>query len=433
MKTNIFIPKRINVGYQERSDTYTGKLGYIIYYDEKGKLRKETSWQNWRDDSIPSNEFENEPIKGFILNKKAGGYKYSWNTRQTYCRVFDPRGFEFEITIENLLYILEYCSCINKALDVELVYGWDGTELVLLPINSPEYEEIKDFTNKVITSNLKTKDLIIGASYLGKDNNTYIYMGKFNYYGMGYMYIDDRGNIISTKDKDNIPYRYNLHNKIYIDHCYRNIDYGKYHWFATEYECNGRKCWDYKTYKSLPKLIIECVSTEKYKYLNDVLEDVKNSVEFSPIDDSKTKLILYNHDDFMNILMQNKLNDYGRLAYKGIFSKSGFSYLLKYDKKSGLWNILFDGTSGNYILRESDLREGRNVDLHYKDFQERFNGDRKSNVSKLYARGDDGYDYDYFCKGLKDEELFTKLEPGYVITYLKNGNEHKKYRYYNIN
>ena len=106
MKTNIFIPKRINVGYQERSDTYTGKLGYIIYYDEKGKLRKETSWQNWRDDSIPSNEFENEPIKGFILNKKAGGYKYSWNTRQTYCRVFDPRGFEFEITIENLLYIL---------------------------------------------------------------------------------------------------------------------------------------------------------------------------------------------------------------------------------------------------------------------------------------------------------------------------------------
>ena len=38
MKSNIFIPKRINVGYQNRSGTYTGKLAYIIYYDEKGTL-----------------------------------------------------------------------------------------------------------------------------------------------------------------------------------------------------------------------------------------------------------------------------------------------------------------------------------------------------------------------------------------------------------
>lgn len=41
MKSNIFVPKRINVGFQERSSTYTGKLAYVIYYDEKGTLRKE--------------------------------------------------------------------------------------------------------------------------------------------------------------------------------------------------------------------------------------------------------------------------------------------------------------------------------------------------------------------------------------------------------
>ena len=38
MKSNIFIPKKINVGYQNRSDTYTGKLAYVIYYDEKGSV-----------------------------------------------------------------------------------------------------------------------------------------------------------------------------------------------------------------------------------------------------------------------------------------------------------------------------------------------------------------------------------------------------------
>ena len=46
MKSNIFIPKTINVGYQNRSGTYTGKLAYVIYYDEKGKLRKEASWRS---------------------------------------------------------------------------------------------------------------------------------------------------------------------------------------------------------------------------------------------------------------------------------------------------------------------------------------------------------------------------------------------------
>ncbi len=41
MNTNIFIPKKLKVGYQYRDDTFTGKLAYVIYYDEKNKLRKE--------------------------------------------------------------------------------------------------------------------------------------------------------------------------------------------------------------------------------------------------------------------------------------------------------------------------------------------------------------------------------------------------------
>ena len=40
MKANIFIPKKINVGFQNRDDTYTGKLAYVIYYDEKGNYEK---------------------------------------------------------------------------------------------------------------------------------------------------------------------------------------------------------------------------------------------------------------------------------------------------------------------------------------------------------------------------------------------------------
>ena len=48
MENKLFIPDRINVGLQGRRGTYTGKLAYIIYWDKKGVLRKETSWESWR-------------------------------------------------------------------------------------------------------------------------------------------------------------------------------------------------------------------------------------------------------------------------------------------------------------------------------------------------------------------------------------------------
>ena len=52
MTSNIFIPKRLKVGFNERSDTYSKKLAYVIYWDDKGKLRKQDSWEHWRDKDI---------------------------------------------------------------------------------------------------------------------------------------------------------------------------------------------------------------------------------------------------------------------------------------------------------------------------------------------------------------------------------------------
>lgn len=135
---NMYIPKKIKIGYQNRSDTYTGKLAYVIYFDDKGKLRKEQSWENWRDESIDPQEVSNDPVEGFVLNKEVGGVRSSnwfrdrygsWN-RIEKIRVYDPRDFEFEISIPNLLFILQETSSIKgKGLEGEFVYAWVGTEL----------------------------------------------------------------------------------------------------------------------------------------------------------------------------------------------------------------------------------------------------------------------------------------------------------------
>lgn len=190
MNNTIFIPKKIKVGYQKREDTYTGQLAYIIYYDEVGKLRKETSWQSWRSDKIEPNDFENAPTEGFVLNKGVGGQRESWgwNARNEYIRVYDPRNFEFEISVSNLLYILENCSSIKgKGLEGEFVYGWEGTELILMPTCSPDYKDIADYSNTVLNNNrISAKDLVIGGTYRDRKRIDWIYMGRFDYWDYGY-------------------------------------------------------------------------------------------------------------------------------------------------------------------------------------------------------------------------------------------------------
>jgi hypothetical protein len=250
MKSTIFIPKKCKVGFNKRQDTYTGKLGYVIYND--GKIwRKKTSWMNWienyisteefeaekakayerdienqlayalrnngkswkyfgnggevkdiatredviekvvgtieqypfsitkrsNDPSIVPFEFENIPMEGFVLNRKAGGGSSGWNARQTYCRVYDPRGFEVELTIPNLLYILENATSIKgKGLEGKFVYGWEGKDLVLIPESAPEYDDLVAFT-ELQALNVKKPELILGGIYLDAQNNKVTYLG----------------------------------------------------------------------------------------------------------------------------------------------------------------------------------------------------------------------------------------------------------------
>lgn len=180
MKELMNIPKLIHVGCVERKDTYTGQLAYVIYTDEKGKVRKQTSWEGWRDKSIDPQDFNNEPTEGFVLNKGVGGarHSYGWNARNEYIRVYDPRGFEFEISVANLLFILQECNAIKgKGLEGEFVYAWSGTELVLLPTTCEEYKTSTEFT-AAKSMKVTRADMVEGCEYLHKDMRRLVYIGR---------------------------------------------------------------------------------------------------------------------------------------------------------------------------------------------------------------------------------------------------------------
>mgnify|MGYP000645532202 FL=1 len=371
MKSSIFIPKTINVGYQNRSGTYTGKLAYVIYYDEKGKLRKETSWNSWRDKNIPNNEYDNVPTEGFVLNKKAGDYSTGWDHRHAYCRVYDPRGFEFEITIENLLYILENANCIKgKGLEGEFVYGWDGKDLVLMPVESPDYKEISEF-NKIVHNNecIKAKDLIIGATYLTKDNESWIYMGKFDVYNQ----------------------------------------YGAW-------ENKGKHFWFWKSsyfehYRSIPKnKFIKCVDdkcNEKYANIFDKLE---GNPEYSPYDNSKDEYKYFTLDEFKNdhadYWRRNQfISEYYIKGNKCVFDfckQNNDLYIIRKEQRlNNCWNSYIDDVEVTDIFPTTSKMVKSNR-YPYNDIEEKH------------------------MIPVSIEQIFETMKPMYIQKYLANGREYKK-------
>ena len=181
MKSNLFIPTKLKIGFQERHDTFTGKLAYVIYYDEKGKLRKETSWNQWRDDSIDVVEIDNTPTSGFTMNK--GFTRYSdWGSGRAVIRIWDPRDFEFEIALDNLVGILMHSNVSKREIDEKCVFAWNGTELVLLPCNTEEYQSSVKYTEKQAKT-FSAKTLVPGYIYIPKkEDKPVIYLGRYDRY-----------------------------------------------------------------------------------------------------------------------------------------------------------------------------------------------------------------------------------------------------------
>lgn len=304
------MPKKINVGYQNRSDTYTGKLAYVIYYDEKGVLRKEKSWNSWKDESIPNNEFDNIPTEGFVLNKHAGGVENScgWNARKSYCRVYDPRGFEFEITIENLLYILENADSIKgKGLQGEFVYAWDGKDLFLMPVESPDYKEVMNFSN-IVNNNLtiKAKDLIIGATYLTKDNEKWVYMGRYDKWDK-YCYAprDNTDIVFSTYkqlekwcEQNNIEKPYGrLGYKRQYSYTYCAGMVGKRHVF-----CNLNKTsqTSFEWLSSINKKLISVIDNKCCDNYADLFYELEGTEKYSPVDKTLKEYIPMTYEEFFD-------------------------------------------------------------------------------------------------------------------------------------
>lgn len=393
-KTNLFLPRRIKVGFQNRGDTYTGQLAYIIYFDEKNKLRKEASWDSWRDHKIEPREFDNEPMEGFVLNKKVGGTCWSWNYRQTYVRVYDPRGFEFEITVPNLLYILENTSSIKgKGLDGKFVYGWEGTDLVLIPVSSPDYEELVSLNNKRFDGKkIYAKDLKIGATYLTKEGDEVVYLCKAQSYGWGYKF-DDHGfktydAMCRYADQQDFPLREKFDSWIRkgLYTTYSGCPIGEAYFFS--YLDDAKKIF---TYTSVPGRLISVLSddcVQDYAARYDALE---HDPLFSPEDPSEDKMVDSTFEEFC------------------LRVSDGLSFAISID--------------GAYAVLRC-RNEGEQIAIWVYDSYDKPSKARSLLTSLFGKLGEREYCWKFTDDQIR--EVYDKLNVVHVDRYLKNGNIYRR-------
>jgi hypothetical protein len=397
----IYIPKTLKVGFNRRDDTYSAKLAYVIYYDAKGKIRKEGSWESWRDKKIPVEELPNEPTSGFVLNRRVGGgsSSYGWNTRETKFRIYDPRDFEFEITSENLLYILENTSAIKgKGLEGDFVYGWQGKDLILIPTTAPEYAEHAKYSEMLQTgTNLKGKDLIAGAIYRTDQNEDLIYLGRFDEYETSTYSYNKR------KKGESKGKRYYFYNQKTADT------------YKQKYQDSA-----FVRLTSLTHKIVKVVSAEpveNYADIMDLLEqkdfynpyDPTRDIEYTPtvkqfrhaMNSGKEKEVLLNVDGLELVSTM-----YKRTVDEG--EKYEFYYpSRRYEAKP------------EEITTETEYPYGRS----YSSYNRTTQVDRKFDaaIAKIEANGDKYYNYSKQFTPV--EELIKKYDIRLRRKFLRNGKE----------
>ena len=118
-------------------------------------------------------EWDNEPRTGFKIMKAVS----RWSTSNKVWRVMDPRGFELEIYTGNMEEIVQHSVIDHGVVQTECVWGRNAGKNILIPIDTPEYQEAVANT-KMKNSKIDPNSAKPGDIVKLKNGEEKIYMGS---------------------------------------------------------------------------------------------------------------------------------------------------------------------------------------------------------------------------------------------------------------
>jgi hypothetical protein len=230
------------------------------------------------------------------------------------------------------------------------VYGWDGKDLILIPTSSPDYQELKEFTDLVYENKrFKAKELIIGATYKDKSLEEWIYMGRFDKWDTKYEKVPKDPN----KPKNSYSYRYRDYDEILVD-----VNKGKHHFFVRERESwrKGETYLAVLTLKSLGDKFIDIVTDKCVDNYSNLFDQLESKTDYSPYDKTKDEFKLMSLEDIKKEFEERSWNNY-LCNYNGKYRRMEVCKF--YDNKKGEYeddilrikleenyttNLIFEGT-----------------------------------------------------------------------------------------
>lgn len=301
--------------------------------------------------------------------------------------------------------------------------------MVLIPTESPDYKSINEYNN-ILHNNetIKAKDLIVGATYLTKDNHEMIYMGKFDYYSSGYKWFEN-GEYKTSKSSNDIPDEQCRYGRRHVSYKYiDNYPYGKYFWFAFKYfdwdYVNGERVnkseyeWRFNQYSSISGKFIKCVDSNCVSEYADIFNMLEGSHNYSPYDESR--------DEFVNILPEHFITQGIQKRSDGSCYYNTFKFISEITGKKETYLIEPKGGDGKYILQEYiDKVEDRNSYGYKVGFVDNLTI-FPTHTERIKSYGYNSQREITSMIPVALEEIYKTMNPLCKQCYLKNGKEYRK-------
>lgn len=161
-----------------RKDTTTAPLAFLTPYEDNvaGKKRQESvnSWLHpWNYQNKARNPstheiktVDNKPMTGF----KVVDFAERYSTSNKLARIYDPNGYELEISIPNLIDIMLHSSIVKGEIMCECIWGRADGNNWLLPTDIDAYKSALH-EGKILKAEID--DIVIGAH-----SKRYVYLGE---------------------------------------------------------------------------------------------------------------------------------------------------------------------------------------------------------------------------------------------------------------
>ena len=172
--------KKIRIGFQNRKDALSGKLAFLSFSKDGKNLVNKTVFNKWCDNSIKKEKFENNFIAGFVLSK--ANLHQLYQRTIGFVRVYHPNGFDFEIPLENVYYLMQYTLIDHGQIknECKIFFDKENKPWILpeeaLNIKELRIEKVKD-VDEEIESNISNHQITV-EDYIGANKKNWVVVNE---------------------------------------------------------------------------------------------------------------------------------------------------------------------------------------------------------------------------------------------------------------